>query len=275
MTVVEALSHDRVHGIRVGRFRSRLDTTCILYRLDDVLIDTGPPNQWSVVRRFARQGALRRVVLTHHHEDHAGNLARLGSTTDIEILAPEPSRARLSSGSSLRAYQRVVWGTPRRVEARPVPDRIELADGGCLLAVPAPGHSVDMTCYLEPERGWLFTGDLYVTARPRYLRADEDISQEMHSLRSVLELDFDTIFCAHRGILTAGKQALQRKLDHLSALCERVRELRDRGESERRITRKLLGREDFLSFVTGFHYSKRNLVRACLAQDDHSERQPG
>ncbi len=42
------------------------------------------------------------------------------------------------------------------------------------IAVHAPGHSPDMTCYLEAERGWLFTGDLYITSKPCFFRADEN-----------------------------------------------------------------------------------------------------
>ena len=97
-----------------------------------------------------------------------------------------------------------------------------------------------------------------------YLRADEDLGRDLDSLRAVLELDFETVFCAHRGVLPVGRDALRRKLDRLVAFGEEARALRARGLSLRRITRRLLGREDFTTLDTGGHYSKANLVRGCL-----------
>jgi len=121
-----------------------------------------------------------------------------------------------------------------------------------------------MTCLLERERGWLFTGDLYIAARTRLLRQDEDLGAEITSLRRMLELDFDTVFCAHRGVLGAGKAALRRKLDFLESLCQQVADLRRQGRSREEITRLLLGREGLMTLLTGYHFSKRNLIAACL-----------
>ena len=82
----QRLRHGDVEGLRVGRFGGKVNTTCILWRIGDTLIDTGPPSDWRPVRRFAGERSLRRVVVTHHHEDHAGNLARLAAPGTAEIL---------------------------------------------------------------------------------------------------------------------------------------------------------------------------------------------
>ncbi len=37
------------------------------------------------------------------------------------------------------------------------------------------------------------------------------------------------------------------------------------------ITRRLLGREDLVSLVTGFQFTRGNLVRACLQYRDHDD----
>src|SRR5207247_1893328 len=52
-----------------------------------------------------------------------------------------------------------------------------------------PGHATDHVALFEPERGWLFSGDLYLAPRLRYLRADEDVYAMMNSLRRVLALE--------------------------------------------------------------------------------------
>jgi glyoxylase-like metal-dependent hydrolase (beta-lactamase superfamily II) len=204
------------------------------------------------------------VVVTHYHEDHGGNLAPIRRAFAAPVYAPRPGLAELASGFPQRAYQRLFWGRPEPVQARELPRLVPLDDGGALEAIPAAGHSADMTCLLERERGWLFAGDLYIAARTRLLRQDEDLGAEIASLRRVLDLDFDTVFCAHRGVLGAGKDALRRKLDFLESLCQQVAALRRQGRSREEVTRLLLGREGLMTLLTGYHFSKRNLIAACL-----------
>ena len=263
--MIERIEHADVEGIRVGRFSSQINTTCIVYRLGTTVIDTGPPNQWRTVRRFLAERRVSRVVVTHHHEDHAGNLARVGRAYEAEVFSPAGSRAPLAEGFPLKPYQHLVWGRPRPVRAAPLAGEIDLGGGRTLRPVAAPGHSADMTCFLDRQRGWLFTGDLYISSKTRYLRSDEDLRAQLDSLRRVLELDFDILFCSHRGVVEAGKAALAAKLAFLEDLCGRVRQLSDEGRSVAEITRVLLGREDLTSFLTGFHFSKRNLIAACVA----------
>ncbi len=266
------IEHGEVEGLRVGRFPGKLNTACILYRVGDTIIDTGPPNMWPAVRRFLEERQVTQAVVTHHHEDHSGNLAPIRRATGAEIYSPEESLTRLAKGFPLRLYQRVLWGRPDRVKPRVVPARIPVAGGLSLTTVAAPGHSHDMTCYLEAERGWLFSGDLYVSSKTVYLRQDEDLPRHLASLRAVLQLDFNTVFCAHRGVLRDGHKALERKLDFLESFRQRVADLAQQGRSPREITRQLLGREDLMSWITGFHYSKRNLVQACLAASGVNEK---
>ena len=240
MSVVDRIEFADIEGIRVGRFTSQINTTCILYRLGGTVIDTGPANQWRFVRRFLGERDVTRVLVTHHHEDHSGNLAPIKRNLDAPILSPRDGVEALSKGYEVQFYRRLIWGRPRTVNPEPVPDRIELAGGMSLVTVPTPGHSTDSTCYLEPNRGWLFTGDLYIAARTRYLRLDENLGEHIASLRRVLELNFDTLLCSHRGVISA------------------------------EITRELLGGEGHLGLFTRFHFAKRNLIAACLELPDPS-----
>jgi hypothetical protein len=81
----------------------------------------------------------------------------------------------------------------------------------------------------------------------------------------VLGLDFDTVLCAHRGVVEDGPSALQAKLDWLGSLVEDVRGLCQQGVDEREVVRRLLGPEDGLSWVSRLDISKRNLVRQAAA----------
>lgn len=269
MAGTRRFEHDGIEGLRVGLVPGQVNTTCIVYRLGSTVIDTGPPNQWRKVRRFLEERRVRQVVVTHHHEDHSGNLGRLGAAAGhgeagLAIYSPASSIERLSRGFPLRLYQHLFWGRPRRCRPEPVPEVIDAGDFGTLRALAAPGHSEDMTCYLQPGRGYLFTGDLYLSSKVKYLRKDEDLPAQIESLRRILEEDFGTIFCSHRGVVPSGKEALRRKLDFLESLRERVLHFHGEGLSVREITRRVLGREGMMPWMTGFHFSKKNLVEACL-----------
>ncbi len=272
----EKIQFDGVEGLKVGRVGSQLTTNCILYRLGATVIDTGPPNQWRRVRRFLEEREVGKVIVTHHHEDHSGNLAAIHRHLGSPVFSPPGSVEAIAGGFALKPYQRLIWGRPDRVRPQPIDGEISLGGGRRLTPIHAPGHSHDMTCYLDPERGHLFTGDLYIASKTRYLRDDEDLKQQLDSLCKILELDFATVFCAHRGVVRSGKAALAKKLDFLESLCQRVAALKAEGRSVRGITRKLLGREDLMTVLTGLHFSKRNLIAACweMAADgpptDHS-----
>jgi glyoxylase-like metal-dependent hydrolase (beta-lactamase superfamily II) len=264
LTVIEQISHHDVEGIRVGRFGSRINTTCIVYRLGATVIDTGPPNQWRTVRRFLEEREVRKVLVTHHHEDHSGNLAPIRKLLSPEIYAAPEALEPLAKGFRLRPYQKLIWGKPTKVSALAIPREIPVAGGQTLRALPTPGHSTDMTCYLHVERGWLFTGDLFISQKIRHMRADENLQSMIASLHRVLDLEFDTILCSHRGVVPDGKRAIRAKLDAIESLCVQVRRLRDEGRGRNEITRTLLGREGSLSWITGLHFSKRNLIQGCL-----------
>ncbi len=253
-----------VEALRVGRFALGLNTTAVVYRVGETLVDAGMPHAGPAVAAFAAERRVARVLLTHHHEDHSGNASRLAAATGAPVFVHPAGLEPLREGWAMRPYQRVLFGRPSPVAARPTPAAVETADGYCFRAIHVPGHSPDLLCYLEPREGWLFTGDLYVGTRPRYLRADEDLAAQVASLRAVLAEDFGVVFCGHRGPVAEGKRALEEKLAYLEELRSRARELALRGVPEGAIARRLLGPEDLTSYATGLHFTKGNLIRACL-----------
>ncbi|RRJ82386.1 MBL fold metallo-hydrolase [Aestuariirhabdus litorea] len=267
MPIRQRLQHDGVEGVRVGRLNAGINTTFILYRIGSTLIDCGPSNQWRPVRQFLSERRVEQLLITHHHEDHSGNAARIARQFGIRPLAPELARTKLRQGFATPALQRLVWGRAQPVATDPLPERVELADGGTLYPIHTPGHARDLTCFFLPQQGWFFSGDLYIAKSLRMLRVDENLSQLIDSIGKVLELDFEVLFCPHRGIVEQGKASLQEKLDNLLSLCDEAQRLARQGHSTRQISDRLLGPEGWVARFTGYNISAINLVSGALAVD--------
>lgn len=265
MGALEIIEYGSAKALRVGKYDKGLTTTTMVWRIGHTLIDTGPPNQWEKIKHFTVDEEVKRVVLTHHHEDHAGNAERILSELEVPVFAPEKAAAHLRRGHPLKPYQKVVWGKTTPFAPRIITDPFDAGGGHTLSPIEAPGHSDDLTCFLEKEKGWLFAGDLFIADTPIYFRADENFSDMIQTLGRLKELDFQTLFCAHRGVVKKGPEALARKHAYLLELQEKAKNLHARGLSVRKITRKLLGHEDLTSAVTGFHFCKANLIKGCLS----------
>ena len=141
-----------------------------------------------------------------------------------------------------------------------------LNDGIVLNAVHLPGHTNDLVCIHEPNHGWLFSSDLYVSSKVRYGTDEENVQQQLASLKKAISLDFGEMFCSHQGRIEQGKKALQAKYDYLNSFKQKVEDLHNQGISTKAITKQLLGREDSVGLSSGFKMSKHKLVKSCLKE---------
>ncbi|UXD88783.1 MBL fold metallo-hydrolase [Thalassolituus hydrocarboniclasticus] len=258
-----------VTGTRVGRFNLGINTTFIVYRIGDTLIDTGPSNQWREVKQVLQedhqQTALRQLLITHHHEDHSGNAQRISQLTGVLPHAPVQGQEKLARGYRTPLLQRIIWGSPRPVATQALHNDLTLSDGSPVIPVHTPGHAKDLTCLFLPQQKYLFSGDMYISKSLKYLRIDEHLGELIHSLDKLLALDFEILFCPHRGIVEDGKAALQEKRDNLYQLCKQAQQLQQQGLKEEEIVIRILGPEDWLAKISGYNISKTNLIRQALA----------
>ncbi len=229
-----------------------------------VMIDTGLPHMRAAACRIARQYGVNSVLLTHYHEDHAGNAAAVQTCSGIPVFANSQTCRKMLRPGRIYPYQHLMWGASQPLRPAILP---EVWTNGQyrLQSIPAPGHSRDHTVFLEPEQGWLFSGDLYLGERIKYFRADENIAEQIHSLRKVLEYDFDALFCAHRPQEKNAKPCLARKLDYLENFYGRVSELAERGLDAGAIMKQLHLRESWLTRMMCFgNVSMKNMVRSVI-----------
>lgn len=259
----ERFNYQDLDALRVGRFNLGINTTFVVYRLGATLIDTGPSNQWKYVREFVDEKPLRQLLLTHHHEDHSGNAAAISKRYGVKAMAPVQSIDKLR-GFRIPPLQHIVWGASAAVDVEPLPATVRFDNGEAVKAIHAPGHARDMTCYLLPARGWLFSADMYIANHLKMLRIDEDVGQILLSIAKVLAEEFETIICPHRGVVENGKQRLQEKYNFLIDLVGEVQRLHQGGMSAQQICYQLLGKEGLMGRLSGYNFSKINLIRSSL-----------
>jgi glyoxylase-like metal-dependent hydrolase (beta-lactamase superfamily II) len=231
------------------------------YLVGGALVDCGPPATAPELLRALEGRRVDALLVTHHHEDHMGAAGLLAERRGLVPKIHPAGVSRLEGGFPQEAYRRLAWGRPPRVRAEALGAEVRV---GSLRfeVIPTPGHSPDHVCFWERERGWLFTGDLFLAERLRYLRDDEDLTSLIASLQAVARLPLRRVFCAHRGPVRDGPAALRRKTEHLSGLRERVRELLAQGQPEREVARRAVGPEGFLTWFSRGRFSARNFVRA-------------
>lgn len=223
-----------------------------------VLVDIGFPRIAPEMHRFLLERKPDGVMLTHSHEDHAGN-APLAAALDLPIAASDDALQTLHAAPRIEFYRRLVWGQPAPLPARRDKPAFEHA---LLRFIPTPGHSRDHQVVWDEERETVFGGDLFVGVKVRLAHADEDPREQVRSLRTVAALRPRRLFDAHRGLITDPAPALLAKADWMDDMSVEIERRIAAGWSDRAIARHLLGREESVHYVSAGHYSRINFVRA-------------
>ncbi|MFP3928041.1 MAG: MBL fold metallo-hydrolase [Desulfobacteraceae bacterium] len=212
--------------------------TAFCFRAGPVMVDTGIRHTEREVINWALESRPDLALLTHHHEDHSGNGAALRRTFGMPVYAHPETVRRLRTGFSIRPYQHVIWGRAESFEVTALQGGLDLGRWK-IVPIHTPGHSPDHTVYWVPEEGWLFSGDLYLGDHIKFFRADERIDQQMSSIRKILDLDFEALWCGHRPRPREGKRHLASKLAYLEDVYGKVARLWAEGLPVPKIMREL------------------------------------
>ncbi len=227
------------------------------------LIDAGPGRLEKKLAPLLRSRRIDRVLLTHFHEDHSGNAAWLQKEKGIPVLVSPLSVDICREDAKIPLYRRYFWGGRPKFNPLPLGDAVEY-EGGRLEVIATPGHSHDHVCFLDRQRGCLFTGDLFVTPKTRIIMRYESIPEIIGTIRRLLEEDFGAIYCAHAGVVERGYGMMAGKLRYLEELREKVLDLHRRGMPAGEIDRRVFGRPQALTYISSSEWSSRHIITSII-----------
>jgi len=187
------------------------------------LIDTGMQGSGEAVMNALaalgrRLSDLRHIVISHHHFDHTGSLARLAEVSQATVSVhkfdapyvrghlPRPPFKRVGfSGWFMRPFMGLFPTRPEPCHVdRELQDGDEIEAAGGLKVIHAPGHTPGHIALVMPSKRILFAGDAVLNVlglRPPLGMATEDAAQAKESIRKIAALDFDIACFGHGGIM--------------------------------------------------------------------------
>lgn len=239
------------------------------YLVDGILIDSGCAHTAHELTSTLNGHRLLKIINTHSHEDHIGANASIQQQyPHVSLFAHGkalPILANPRQAQPLQPYRRVFWGYPQPSIAQPVSDG-DWIEGDTLRfrVVYTPGHTQDHICLYQPDREWLFSGDLFVGGKDRALGAGYNIWEIIHSLKRVSELPLQMLFPGCARVRPNPLAEIRAKIAYLEELGGKVLSLHAQGWEISAITRQLLGQPMWIELITQGHFSRRRLILSYL-----------
>ncbi|HPF21147.1 MAG TPA: MBL fold metallo-hydrolase [Syntrophomonas sp.] len=230
-----------------------------LFLVEGLLIDCGPEIMKGPIRKFLQDKHIAQVALTHLHEDHSGMAAWMQRHHHVPVYLHEKVIPEARQKGKYPLYRHITWGKRPAFDPLPMPNRL-VTDKYSFDVIDAPGHMRYHHVFHEKNQGWLFSGDLYLGTKPVGACFDDNMLDTIASLKAILTLDFDTIFCAHSGVVENGKAMFQKKLDYLLGIQTKVRALRQQGLDNHAIDKRLYPHKLPVTTFTRGEWSSYHLV---------------
>ncbi|WP_457557993.1 MBL fold metallo-hydrolase [Candidatus Harpocratesius sp.] len=236
--------------------------------IDGLLIDTGSRTAHRHIKNIWKNYPIHAIINTHWHEDHIGNNDYLQNTRNLPIYAHEADIPKITNAKDQKywLYERLSWGIPKGSRVLPLSSKFQ-TDNYTFEIIHTPGHTPGHICLYEPENKILFSGDLFFGTRITYLRNFETFGEQLDALKKILNYDFTTLFCSFRGIIDDPKPKIRKKIAFMENLRQKVLELAEQGLSENQIQKKVLGRENYMYYMSSGDFSKKHDISRILHEN--------
>lgn len=234
-----------------------------LYYVDGLLIDTGPSRLSREIKPFIMQHRPEQVGITHVHEDHCGLASWICNNFPDAPIYIHPSALDLASRPSrLPFYRKIFWGNRKSFRAQPYNGDGIRTDRHFFRVIHVGAHCPDHVVLYEEHKGWLFTGDIFVTSHPKVAFFEENYTEHIKALEMLLALKPKRIFCAHSGIHEEASLLLTDRLNYLLEVRKRVEKLRQQGLSDAKITEMLFPKKPLIVYFSRGEWSPYYMVRS-------------
>lgn len=274
MKIVRQYEHGPVQYFKFGSaLWARPSMFVYVYYLDGLLIDTGHSNMRKTIVDTLSPLPVEQIFLTHHHEDHTGNSLALSKHFDSPLYASSQCAEIMKDPPSISFAQWQQWGKSDKTNTIIPKDDFIKTTSFHFEIIPIPGHARDMVCLFEKNEGWLFSADLWVYHYIKYFMRPESMAQQIDSLKRIIKLDFDILFCSHNPQLTNGKDLLIKKLDFLEDFYGQVATMYNKGLSEREIFKTMnLSEKRQVVILSGGALSTMNMVRSVIRDESRQSK---
>jgi glyoxylase-like metal-dependent hydrolase (beta-lactamase superfamily II)/predicted DCC family thiol-disulfide oxidoreductase YuxK len=212
--------------------------TAVLY--DGIAVDPGSPKmRRSLARHLSHlQPNISKVVATHAHEEHIGNLNWLADRTGAPLLVSQMTAQFLTPFKKLPWVRALIIGQPPNLQPpyQILHETLE-TDSTKLQVISTPGHCDDHVVLYDPAEKLLIAGDAFMGSYFATPNPDGDSHKWLVSLERLMELDIEILVEGHGHIHTLRtdipdipgvviredpKKAIAHKLDYMRWLREQI-----------------------------------------------------
>jgi ribonuclease/clavin/mitogillin len=268
LTVIEKYSHEEINYWKLGTsWWGKPGIYVHSFLIDGLLIDTGHTYIKKEFLQVLSEKTINKVILTHHHEDHSSNVDAIKRQHKIEGFASPLCCNIMQEPPRLEPARRLTWGQNSAADLLPLDFSEKLETNSFSFDIlETPGHAVDQISLHEKNRGWLFSGDIFIHDYVKSFMRDENIYHQIDSIKLLLELDFDALICNHQPVFHKGKKRLRNKLQFLEDLVGKVREEFIKTNSVSQTMNSLRIKENH--FLKGFslgQLSAKNMILSVIS----------
>lgn len=198
-----------------------------------VLVDTGIPNQLSVIKEAMMKVGipfdnLSKIIITHQDLDHIGGLPEILNffPQKIDVLATSEEKPYIQGDQRLlkvtpefvnqisslipaeiseerrKAILNVFNNPPKAKVDQIIADGDEIPMFGGIIVIHTPGHTPGHISLYHKQSKTLIAGDALIIEEGRLVETDNCVDADLakKSLKKLLPYDIQTLICYHGGI---------------------------------------------------------------------------